>query len=275
MYIDGTADGASVRFPCSLNIAPPPWYMDFCMCIPTSVYTRGAPLPFKVTETSNIYSAVLFLCETLPISLLAEGAFSNELFESHVKPVSSSLASSSSCSALLSPFFLSKRRKFACHRVTVYRIISYRFRWEKFCGRAKETLFRHPYPSARSKAKARCTCYCSRSLLTFIFACIRCIYTYISCLLEQRPSVSAELFSILACHICLFRICHDVRAVRCSLPVFVLSTRVPARVRVIACTCREDGNADDHLNHSVENVVRTIKMLFWSMLAVFARFGTI
>lgn len=77
MYIDGTAHGASIRFPCSLNIAHPPsssssstLYMDFSACMSASVYIRGDPSLFKASEASDIYSWILlFARDAAPIQL--------------------------------------------------------------------------------------------------------------------------------------------------------------------------------------------------------------
>lgn len=56
-------------------------YMDFSVCMPASVYIRGDPLLFKVSETSNIYSTVLLFLPAMlldhpapPLQLVAEKA---------------------------------------------------------------------------------------------------------------------------------------------------------------------------------------------------------
>lgn len=122
-------------------------------------------------------------------------------------------------SSLLPAF--SKKRKSRVTRVTVRRIIWYRFRWEKFCGHeASKKFFSgiYPYPSPGPKAKDWRTCYCNRCLLSYSRAYDA--YIHVSCSLEQRPSVSAELFSILPCHICLYRICHNVLFLPCVFSLF-------------------------------------------------------
>ena len=119
------------------------------------------------------------------------------------------------------------------------------------------------FPVAESKGL---THLLLQSFVAYFHIRVHTAHVRVSCPFGQRPSVSAELFSILACHICLFQICHDVRD---SLPVVVLSicvlacVCVRARARIIARTRSEDGNANDRLNHPEENIVSTIKMLFW------------
>lgn len=64
---------------------PPPVYMDFCMCMPTSVYTRSAPLPFKVRRyIQYLFRGFILIGESrFPFSQLAllGTHFSNQLFE--------------------------------------------------------------------------------------------------------------------------------------------------------------------------------------------------